>query len=193
MRLHSMARGTLPHRRVPVGPILSRLPLLAAGVAAGALAMFFFDSISGRRRRALVRDKVVGAGHGTAGAVQTQGKRAIDHLKGFFFTRRLDRVTRSEPQSDQQLHDRIRARLGRIVSHPKSVHVEVNHRHVSLTGHILTKELRKLIDEVRHQVGVRSVEHRLACHDSAQGIPELQGRGEPSGREQQQQRRETVS
>jgi len=33
------------------------------GVAVGALAVFMMDPQSGRRRRALVRDKVVHAGH----------------------------------------------------------------------------------------------------------------------------------
>lgn len=89
-----------------------------------------------------------------------------------FTTRHLDRVTRSEPQSDRQLHDRIRARLGRVVSHPKSVHIVVSQGRVTLTGHILTKELDKLLDEVKHNVGVTAVDNQLVCHDSAEGISE---------------------
>lgn len=169
---------------------LGNLSLLAVGIAAGAAAMFFFDSVSGGRRRALVRDKIVGAGHDAAYLAQAKSKRAADHLKGLFVTRHLDRVTRSEPQSDQQLHDRIRARLGRVISHPKSVHVEVNQGRVCLTGHILTREVDKLLSEVRHNVGVKAVDSQLVCHDSPQGISELQGRTEPRGREQ---RREAVS
>lgn len=171
-------------------PTLSQISLLAVGIAAGAVVMYFFDSVSGRRRRALVRDKIVGAGHDAAYFAQAKGKRAADHLKGLFTTRHLDRVTRSEPQSDQQLHDRIRARLGRVVSHPKSVHIVVSQGRVTLTGHILTKELDKLLDEVKHNVGVTAVDNQLVCHDSAEGISELQGRTEPRGREQ---RREMVS
>lgn len=166
------------------------LSLLAAGIVVGAVAMFFLDAVSGGRRRALLRDKIVGVSHDAAYFAQAKSKRAADHLKGLFVTRHLDRVTRSRPQSDQQLHDRIRARLGRVVSHPRSVHVEVNQGRVSLTGHILTKELDRLLNEVKHNVGVTAVDNQLICHDSAQGISELQGRTEPRGREQ---RREMLS
>jgi hypothetical protein len=171
-------------------PPLVKLPLLAAGIAAGAMAMYFFDVVSGRRRRALLRDKIVGAGHDAAYFAQAKGKRAVDHMRGVFATRHLDRVTRTEPLSDQQLQYRIRARLGRVVSHPKSVHVDVNQGRVSLTGHILSKELDKLLNEVRHNVGVVAVDNQLVCHDSAAHISELQGRDDPRGREQ---RRELLS
>ena len=171
-------------------PTPSNFSLLAVGFAVGALAMFFLDPVGGRRRRALVRDKAVSAGHDAGYAVQAKGKRAVDHLKGLAVTRRLDRVTRSEPESDEQLHDRIRARLGRVISNPKSVQVEVHEGRVSLSGHILAKELDALLRQVRHNVGVKSVENRLVSHDSAEGISELQGDTEPRGREQ---RSEAVS
>jgi len=184
--MRSRNQDALPH----VEPTLSKISWLAIGISAGAAAMFFFDAISGGRRRALVRDKIVGVSHDAAHFAQAKSKRAVDHLKGLVVTRHLDRVTRSEPQSDQQLHDRIRARLGRVVSHPRSIHVVVNQGCVSLTGHILTKEVDRLINEVRHNVGVTAVDNQLVSHDSAQGIPELQGHAEPRGREQ---RREVTS
>jgi hypothetical protein len=176
----------VPH----VPSALSKLSLLAVGIAAGSVAMFFFDAVSGGRRRALVRDKIVGVGHDVGYLAQAKGKRAADYVRGLFVTLHLDRVTRSEPQSDQQLHDRIRARLGRVISHPKSVYVEVNQGRVVLSGHILTEQVDKLLNEVQHNVGVRAVDNQLVCHDTAQGIPELQGRTETRGREQ---RREAVS
>jgi hypothetical protein len=189
--MHSRNQDAPQNRSVlHIEPTLIHISLVAVGIAAGAAVMYFFDSVSGGRRRALVRDKIVGAGHDAAYFAQAKSKRAADHVKGLFATRHLDRVTRTEPQSDQQLHDRIRARLGRVTSHPKSVHVGVTQGHVTLTGHILTKELDKLVDEVRHNVGVTTVDNQLICHDSAEGISELQGRTEPRGREQ---RREVVS
>jgi hypothetical protein len=191
MTMHSRANHPVAHQDVShFMPGLSKLSVLAAGIAAGAAAMFFFDHVSGGRRRALVRDKIVGSGHDAAYATQAKAKRAADHLKGLFVTKRLDRVTRSAPESDQQLHDRIRARLGRVVSHPKSVHVGVNDGRVTLTGHILSKEVSQVLDEVKHSTGVTAVDNQLTCHDSAEHIPELQGRTEPRGREQ---RREAVS
>jgi hypothetical protein len=174
---------------VHLRPVAEGLSLLVLGLAAGALAMYYLDPSSGRRRRALVRDKVVAAGHDATWLAQAKAKRAAGHLKGVLVTHHLDRVSRSVPESDQQLHDRIRARLGRVTSHPRSVHVAVHQGRVLLSGHILTKELDPVLDEVRHNAGVTTVDCQLVCHDRADHISELQGRTEPRGREQ---RRVTV-
>jgi osmotically-inducible protein OsmY len=155
-----------------------------AGLAAGALAMYYFDAASGGRRRALVRDKIVAAGHDAAWLAQAKAKRAADHLRGVVATRHLDRVTRARPESDAQLYDRIRARLGHLISHPKSVEVEVHEGCVTLKGRILTKELDRMLREVRCMAGVKTVDNQLTCHDRGEGIPELQGRTEPPGRRQ---------
>jgi osmotically-inducible protein OsmY len=156
----------------------------AAGVAAGTIAMYYLDKQSGRRRRALVRDKVVAAGHDAADLAESAGKRTVDHLKGIVATGRFDRVGGDRPETDSQLHERIRARLGRIVSHPKSIQVEVDRGSVCLRGHILTSELDELLYDVRHMRGVQTVRNELTCHDTAQGISELQGSTEPAGQAQ---------
>ncbi|MGK6306841.1 BON domain-containing protein [Variovorax sp. DT-64] len=156
----------------------------AAGVAAGTLAMYYLDKQSGRRRRALVRDKLVAAGHDAADLAESAGKRTVDRLKGIVATGRLDRVGGHEPESDSQLHERIRARLGRVVSHPKSIQVEVDRGEVCLRGHILTGELDELLYDVGQMRGVQTVRNELTCHDTAQGIPELQGSTEPAGQAQ---------
>lgn len=75
-----------------------------------------------------------------ADLAEAKGKRAVGHLKGYAATRRADRLSAHDPESEQQLHDRIRSRLGRLVSHPRSVDVEVHGGEVCLRGHILTKE-----------------------------------------------------
>jgi osmotically-inducible protein OsmY len=147
----------------------------AAGLATGAVFMYYLDKQSGARRRALVRDKVVAVGHDAADLAEAKAKRAADRVKGLLATGRLNRVGGGEPESDQQLHDRIRARLGRIVSHPKSIHVEANQGSVRLQGHVLTNELDDLLREINDMPGVVSIRNELTCHDTAQGIPELQG------------------
>jgi hypothetical protein len=164
-----------------------RHPLsFATGMAVGALIMYYLDAQGGGRRRALVRDKLVAAGHDAADFAEVKGKRAVDHLKGYAATRRLDRTSPHAPESEQQLHDRIRSRLGRLVSHPRSVQVEVRGGEVCLRGHILTKEQDGLLREVQQFTGVEAVRSELVCHDTPEGIPELQGRTEPPGREQGQ-------
>ncbi|MBT2324844.1 BON domain-containing protein [Variovorax paradoxus] len=146
--------------------------------------MYYLDGTMGRRRRALARDKVVGTAHDLSDYVEAQGTRAADHLKGVLATGRWDRTSATEPQSDAQLQGRIRARLGRLVSHPKSVEVEVRNGTVLLGGHVLASEVDGLLSQLRDMTGVKGVQNKLMPHDSAEGIPELQGRQDPPGKEQ---------
>lgn len=151
------------------------LPSFVIGLGAGVLLMYYLDSASGGRRRALVRDKAVAAGQDVVDYAETRGKRAADQVKGMVATGTLDRATRREPESDLQLHERIRARLGRIVSHPKAVHVAVRDGRVTLTGDILSREVDTLLAEFKEMPGVMSVQNELSAHDSPQGISALQG------------------
>ena len=76
--------------------------------------------------------------------------------------------------------------FARLVSYPRSVDVEVHGGEVCLRGHLLTKEQDELMREMQQITGVESVRSELVCHDTAEGMPELQGRTEPPGREQGQ-------
>jgi len=141
------------------------------GLLAGAVAMYYLDSHSGRRRRALVRDKVVGAGHDLTHYAGAKGKRVMDRLQGVMATHRLDRVSHAMPHSDQQLHDRIRSRLGRCVGHPRLVEVHVAQGQVRLGGHVLRREVEALCREVGDMAGVAGVHNELQLHDHASQLP----------------------
>jgi hypothetical protein len=160
------------------------LPSFLLGAAAGALLMYYLDAQGGGRRRALVRDKLVHAGHELEDYAEAKGKRAVDKARGVLATGRFDRQTSAEPAADAQLHDRIRARLGRLVSHPRAVEVEVQDGSVRLSGHALVRESDPLLSQVREMPGVREVRNALQLHERAEGVAELQGRSEPPGREQ---------
>lgn len=142
---------------------------LVVGIAAGALAMYYLDPVAGRRRRALVLDQLVSTGHDAAYFTGRKAKRAADRVKGYLATHRPRR--HAEPESDQQLHDRIRARLGHVMHSPRSVEVQVEHGRVCLRGHILRPELDRVLHEVGRMAGVASVESHLVTHETAAGIP----------------------
>lgn len=142
---------------------------LVVGIAAGALAMYYLDPLAGRRRRALVRDQLVSAGHETAYFTGRKAKRAADRVKGYLATHRPGR--HAVPESDQQLHDRIRARLGHVMHSPRSVEVQVEHGRVCLRGHILRPELDRVLHEVSRMAGVVALENQLVTHETAAGIP----------------------
>jgi osmotically-inducible protein OsmY len=142
---------------------------LVVGIAAGALAMYYLDPLAGRRRRALVRDRLVSTGHDAAYFTGRKAKRAADRVKGYLATHRPGR--HDGPESDRQLHDRIRARLGHVMHSPRSVEVQVEQGRVCLRGHVLRPELDRVLHEVNRMAGVASVESHLVTHETAAGIP----------------------
>lgn len=147
-----------------------------SAVAVGAAAMYYLDPEQGRRRRALVRDKVTSASLQTTDATAAQARRMANHAKGW--TSRLTSRFSSTgaPRTARQLHNRIRSRLGHLVSHPKAVNVEViDDGRILLTGHILENELDALLTGVEGVPGVRHVANELMVHESAGSISELQG------------------
>lgn len=152
-----------------------------AGAATGALLMCYLDAASGRRRRALARDKLVSAGHDAADLGRRQARHLTDRVKGMVATRSLSGRTKHPPESPEQLRERVRSQLGRLVSHPGAVHVEAERQgHVRLSGHVLASEVEQLLDQVRHMPGVETVLNALAVHESAGNVPELQGQPEPA-------------
>lgn len=155
------------------------------GLAAGALLAYYMDSRTGAYRRALVRGKLVAAGHNLAHLADAKRKRAGGMLRGVLATRRLDRRSARPPESDEQLHDRIRARLGHTVSHPRAVEVEVDLGCVQLCGHVLRGEADALCRAVQSMPGVRELRSNLRAHDSAQSLQQAMGRMHAPPLEQQ--------
>lgn len=91
---------------------------IASAFAAGAAAMYFMDPLVGRRRRALVRDKGVAAGHDIEDFARSKGRRAADKLNGVVAETKA--ALAAAPVGDAQLRERIRSRLGRIVESPET-------------------------------------------------------------------------
>jgi osmotically-inducible protein OsmY len=152
---------------------------VAAAFAAGAIAMYYFDATLGRRRRALVRDKAIGLTHDAEDVAHAKGKRFIDRAKGFVSTGRLDRQGSSEPQSDAQLRERVRSRLGHWVSHPRAIDVDVDEGVVRVSGQVLAKELDGLLSRLTGIPGVRKVHNALVALDDPSGFGEARSPGPP--------------
>ena len=152
-------------------------PLLVGG-ALGALAMYFLDPHEGRRRRARTRDKVVHAGRKLNEAGKVTARDTVQRAYGVLASAR--RMFEHEEVEDAVLAERVRAELGRIVSHPHAVDVSADRGHVTLSGPILAEEVRPLLHCVRGVSGVKAVSDRLTVYEDAeaQHVSALQG-GEP--------------
>ena len=138
---------------------MKRLLALATGIAAGALVMYMLDPNSGRRRRALVRDKAIAAGHDVEKLARGTTRQTANHVRGVAAKVRA-RAHRSHPD-DEQLHDHIRSQLGHALHHPARVEVNVDHGHVVLKGTADPAEMERLVTTISKMRGVHGVENRL--------------------------------
>ncbi|MCM2252061.1 MAG: BON domain-containing protein [Ramlibacter sp.] len=146
-------------------PILN----MTAAFAAGAIAMYCLDSTAGRRRRALMRDRVVGASHDAADYLEGKGKRIAGRARGVMATGGLDRKSSTEPDSDAQLRERVRSRMGHLVSHPRAIDVSVEDGVVRLSGSIRATELDGLLTQLTEMAGVKKVHNALTALDDPGG------------------------
>lgn len=145
--------------------------LVAAG--AGALLMYLFDPQQGRRRTARLRDQAVHMAH-KAGDVADAGARDFGHRTTGLLAELRSRVRRN-PVGDDVLTERVRSRLGRLVSHPHAVKVSASKGRVSLFGPVMHDEADRLLRGVGAVPGVRDIDNQLELHLTAGNVPALQG------------------
>src|SRR5438093_813614 len=143
----------------------------AAGLGAGL--MFFLDPDISNRRRAILRDKLVSLGHLAGWAADKTARGVRNCLNGALQSIR-SRV-RDTPPSDVVLMERVRSKMGRAVSHPHAIHVNVQNGRVRLTGEILSEELDDLIRSVSAVKGVKEIENQLTTYAEPGDISSLQG------------------
>lgn len=156
---------------------------LATGIAialASAIGTYYLDPRSGRRRRALLRDRTTRAMHQTRDLLDTAIADARNRARGIYSV--ASARLHPEQTDNQRLAERVRSKLGRVCSHPRAIRVAVDEGNVTLRGDILEHELSNVLRAVRHVPGVRNVVHELQLHRSPGRMPFLQGntnRGEP--------------
>lgn len=143
------------------------------GVGVGAALMYLLDPERGKRRRALCRDKIVHVLHTGRDSLDLAARELAHRIHGLYArTRSLFECT---PVPDEVLQDRVRSRIGHVVSHPGSIEVAVRDGRLRLDGPVLAREVRGLLRCVSGIRGVAAVENRLEIHKTAEGVPGLQG------------------
>ena len=155
--------------------------MLLSGAALGASAMYLMDPRTGARRRALLRDQVARATHKTGDALDALGRDAANRARG------LAAETRSRVRSDaydaRKLQERVRAELGRVVSHADAIDVYVSADGcVCLTGQVLMEEADSAISAIQSVKGVQLVDDRLERYATPEDAPSLQGERTRPGR-----------
>src|SRR5919108_3855811 len=91
------------------------------GALLGAAAMYVLDPDRGRRRRALALDKAVLAAREIGDALDVTARDLTNRARGVAAETWANIRRRQVP--DVVLEERVRAKLGRVVSHPHSIEV----------------------------------------------------------------------
>ena len=146
---------------------------LLSGIGAGAALMYLLDPERGGRRRALVRDRVARLANKTPDAVNTTARDLSNRARGI--VSEVGAKFRGDEASDAVIVERVRAAMGRVVSHPHAIRVESDWGRVTLAGNILESEVDDLLSCAASVRGAREVLNRLTPHAEAGNIPDLQG------------------
>jgi uncharacterized membrane protein len=153
-------------------------PIFLGGAAIGVALMYFLDPNSGRRRRARTRDKVVHAARLVNEGAKVTARDTVHRAQGAWAEAKRLFTGEEEQITDDVLIGRVRAALGRVVSHPHAIEVSTSGGHVTLIGPILSYEVRPLLKAVRRVAGVRAVSDQLTVYNEPGNVSSLQG-GEP--------------
>jgi hypothetical protein len=139
----------------------------------GAGLMYFFDPVTGGRRRADLAGRVMHVLRLERALFERARRDVQNQVRGMIDKLRAPVV----PISDDILEPRVRSKLGHCVSHARAILVDVLDGHVTLAGPILAHEADHLVAEVAAIRGVKEVLDALDRHATADGVPALQGEG----------------
>jgi hypothetical protein len=143
------------------------------GITLGAGLMYILDPDRGNRRRALMRDKCSRAWHKSGVAIGKTSRDITNRSRGV--VAEMSHLFRKEEAPDEILVDRVRSKMGRIVSHPGAIAVTAAGGSVTLSGPILAGEVAPLLKCVASVRGVNEIENQLEVHETSGDVPALQG------------------
>ncbi len=132
------------------------------GMALGALAMYIADPAEGRRRRALLQDKVTHYSRETQRMVGGSMRDARNRLSGLQAEALRKLAPRqAKPIDNHVLEARVRSRIARAFPHAEDIGVEADEGVITLRGLVDTETGHHLIALVESIPGVEAVSHGL--------------------------------
>jgi osmotically-inducible protein OsmY len=135
---------------------------LLGAIGLGAALMYFLDPDTGKRRRALARDKYMHGKGVLTDATQAAVRNAANQTRGAI-ARVQGRLTAShETVDDVVLVERVRAAMGHVIPDPHAIEVRVHEGRVTLKGPAQPDEIGELVACAERVRGVREVDNRLS-------------------------------
>ena len=137
---------------------MRKLGIIAALAAAGA---WLLDPVSGRRRRALVRDRAAGLYRRSLRRSERLGRHLASDAQGL--AQRATHREESKVLDDATLKNKVETEIFRAADSPKGrVSVNAQHGIVQLRGEVDSPDLiDELVEKTRKIHGVREVENLL--------------------------------
>ena len=152
----------------------TRNSIIGAGIGAGLV--FLLDPTRGNRRRALIRDKVVKASRKSFDAAAATRRDVANRLQGV--RARAGNMLSGAAIDDAVMVERVRAKLGRVASHPRAIDVHARNGCITLTGDVLASEVVSIMSTIAGMRGVVDVENQMQTHATPTHVPSLQGQSE---------------
>jgi hypothetical protein len=147
------------------------LPTLGSLVLGGGL-MYLLDPERGRRRRALARDKLTTVSGKVNDGISVVRRDLGNRIHGFMAEGRAWLHDTDVP--DDILAERVRSKLGYLVSRPAGIDVEVSGGRVALRGSAFEDEIHSLRARVCRIRGVRALDDWLDPKKRPADIPRPQ-------------------
>jgi hypothetical protein len=144
------------------------------GIAYGAGFMYVLNPDSGRRRRAILLDKITSSVHHLGDGLEIAVADTANRLEGFWCEIQHLAAPRAQVP-DSRLKARVLSRLGRVASHPRAVEVQASNGRIVLRGLVLREELEDVLSAVASVRGVTVVDNQLQLHDQPGDVPGPQG------------------
>ena len=133
---------------------------LTAGLGAGAGLMYLCDPHRGRARRSWLIAETAGLLHRDENKLKKRAKDMPNRVQGFV-AETGSALAPEQQVPDEVLIDRIRSRMGHILSDLQAIRVHAQDGVVTLEGRLTHAERRLLRVEVRAIPGVKRVNDRL--------------------------------
>ena len=131
--------------------------MLGAGIALGAVAAALIDPRRGAARRAIFRDKGLSVARHARKTLERRGRDLRQRMKGVVW----EAMHADEEVPDDILAERVRAQLGRPLSHPRLVDLRAENGRIILLGAVLADEVDSLLARVAHVRGVKQIDSQL--------------------------------
>ncbi len=131
-----------------------------AGIAVGALAMYIADPAEGRRRRALLQDKMSSYSQRTQALMGGTLRDARNRLTGLQAeARRVMSTRQAKPIDNHVLEARVRSRIARTMPHLDELSIEAEEGMVTLSGKVAAEDEAALLELVDGIPGVEAVRY----------------------------------